>query len=169
VHLQREGVVVPVASANGAPTSVSGPFRFSCTGKAMHLLAPAGGARADHAVDLPYCEGLEARRSNGYACMRRLSQRRVTAKPRALFPRCIAALSRRLPPLAQVLASSKAAPADGRAPPVPPLAPPSAVRRQQQPAQRTTQPPSRPPVVIDLSTFADRRERPPASAPKRPL
>lgn len=65
VHLRREGMEVPSVSANGAPTSVSGPFRFSCTGKAVHAAreGPTAAVRPGAAVDLPYCEGLEVRRS----------------------------------------------------------------------------------------------------------
>jgi len=65
VHLRREGMEVPSVSANGAPTSVSGQFRFSCTGKAVHAAreGPTGAVRPGAAVDLPYCEGLEVRRS----------------------------------------------------------------------------------------------------------
>jgi hypothetical protein len=60
VHLRRDSALPP-PSADNAPLAVAGPFRFTCTGKAVHALRegppPAPGAK----VLLPYCEGLEAR------------------------------------------------------------------------------------------------------------
>ena len=63
LKLRREGVTVPAVSSTGAPTAVSGPFRFSCAGKGVHLLREGPPGAAPGVVDLPYCEGLEVRRA----------------------------------------------------------------------------------------------------------
>ena len=62
LKLRREGVSLPAVSSTGAPTTVSGPFRFSCAGKGVHLLREGPPGAAAGVVDLPYCEGLEVRR-----------------------------------------------------------------------------------------------------------
>lgn len=154
-------MAVPSVSGNGAPTSVSGPFRFSCTGKAVHAAreGPPGAVRPGAAVDLPYCEGLEVRRSAARS-----------SEPHPNRGLCCCAVTLRRGGATQVLASAKTeggarpeAPPDGRAPhrapPVPPREP-AAAQRTQNP--RPAAPPHKPPVVIDLTTFTDRRDIAPA-------